>query len=120
MRKSTADPKVSEGGGQGGAPHAGEEIPLHTMLKTTVELISMWHPVEDAAAMESTCQSKLLEPRPTKGSPQVFQQELAVEQSFPEGLHLVEWSHVGEAHQGLSSRRNATLGGGECEDGVVA
>lgn len=46
---------------------------------------------------------------------------MPVEQSFPEGSHVVEWSHIGGVHQRtVSSRSDAMLGGEECEDGVGA
>lgn len=78
--------------------------------------------LQDTAAMENTCQSKLLETWPVEGVPTDFPAgTVSVEQSFPEGSHVVEWSHIGGVHhRTVSSRSDATLGGEECKDGVVA
>lgn len=115
--------EVSKGGGQGSAPHAGAKIPLNTMLKTSVELIFSWHSVETPSRMlqpwrtharASSSNSDLW-----RGAHRFLSRNYGMEQSFPEGPHLVESSHIGEVHQGLYPVGGMpTLGGEECEDGV--
>ena len=46
-RNNSADTKVSEEGGGGGAPGAGAEIPLQPVVKTMVMQVAAMQPMED-------------------------------------------------------------------------
>ncbi|GAB0195015.1 acid sphingomyelinase-like phosphodiesterase 3b [Grus japonensis] len=45
--RNSADAKVSEGGGAGGAPGTGAEIPLQPVVKTTVKQAVPLQPMEE-------------------------------------------------------------------------
>lgn len=72
------------------APHAGAEIQLHTMLKTSVELISTWHSVELPSRMlqpwrahaRASCSNHGL----CRGAYMFPAGAVAVEQCFPQDL----------------------------------
>ena len=76
-RKTSADTKVSEEGGGGGARGAGAVIPLQPMVKTTMMQVVPLPPMEDHSGAD-------------------------ICPAAPGAPRTVGRTHVGEVHEGLS------------------
>ncbi|GAB0188779.1 AN1-type zinc finger protein 5-like [Grus japonensis] len=118
-RNNSADTKVSEGGGKGGAPGAGAEIPFQPMVRQAVPLQPIpLQPMEVNSGADIHLQP-IEDPMPEQvdvpeggcdpvGSPHWSRfagrtcKGPTLEQFVPKGLHLVEGTHAGAVRGGLS------------------